>query len=264
MMRRKISLVLALLCSAAMFLGCQTKPAKPQVREDFRAISHHYDVQEYEQCLAEIRTALTANNTKGQRATLLMMKGMCQEEMGQQDLAKITYRLVKMEFDLTSFAETAQRRLNGKEGDQREHLELDCADLGWRRAAKRRNQKAVRSLFLPAGETPERYTAELILNSRDRPEFIKTVEDVADHSEVEFGLRGGKIKRHLLERSANENYLEAEVCDPQEGTSVLLVRFILTKDRMHSAKFALRKPTLTDGEREKFMVYLRKAKLVGN
>lgn len=263
-MRRKTSLVLALLCSAAMFLGCQTKPAKPQVREDFRSISHHYDVQEYEQCLAEIRTALTANNTKGQRATLLMMKGMCQEEMGQPDLAKMTYRLVKMEFDLTSFGETAQRRLNGKEGDQREHLEVDCADLAWRRAAKWCNQKAVRSLFLPAGETPERCTAELVVNSGDRPEFIKTVEDVADRAEVAFGLRGGKMKRHLLERSGNENYWEVEGWDPKDGTVVLLVRIILTKDRMHSAKFALKKAILTDGEREKYMACLRKAKLVGN
>jgi hypothetical protein len=263
-MRRKIPLALALLCSAAMFFGCQTKPAKPQVREDLRSISHHYDVQEYERCLAEIRTALKANNTKVQRAILLLMRGMCHEEMGQQNLAKLDYMSVKMEFNLTSFAETAQRRLNGEDGDQREHLEVDCGGLGWRHARKQCNQNGVRFLFLPAGETLERFTAMLSVQSEDRPESIKTVEDMMDRSEANSGLRGDKVKRHLIERSANENYWEAEVWNPQKGATVSLVRVILTKHRMHFATFALSKSTLTDGEREKYMACLRKAKLVGN
>ena len=145
-----------------------------------------------------------------------------------------------------------------------EHLEVDCGGLGWRHARKQCNQNGVRFLFLPAGETLERFTAMLSVQSEDRPESIKTVEDMMDRSEANSGLRGDKVKRHLIERSANENYWEAEVWNPQKGATVSRVRVILTKDRMHYAKFTLSKYTLTDGEREKYMACLRKAKLVGN
>ena len=258
------ALALAGICAALCFGGCATQQA-PKMREDFRSILHDYNTQAYDQCLAEISTALQTRLIKGQRAQLLMIRGKCQEEMGSESAAKATYTLVKTDFDRTSFAEAAQRRLNYKDGDQREHIELDLNGLGWRRALKQWNHKGFRCFFFPVGENPSHHTAKLMLSSIDRPEFVKTLDDAEGRAEAEFSLRGGTVKRLLLEQSASERYLQVEELTPdRKEPSVSLSRVILTEDRLHCAAFTLRKPALTAEEREKYLSYLKSAKLIGD
>lgn len=250
--------------SAALLLGGCATSKTPKLREDFRSILYYYNTQAYDQCLGEIEKALQTKILKGQRALLLMTRGMCQEEAGRELSAKATYTLVKTEFDLTSFAEVAQRRLEHKDGDQREHLELNLDDARWRRAAKQWDSKGVRQFFFPAGENQKQHTAKLLLLSGDRPENIHTLDDAEARAEAQYSLRGGKVKRHLIEQGANERYSEAEESSPERPeTSVSISRIILTDTRFHCAEFTIRKPALTNEERDKYLARLKSAKLVG-
>src|SRR5260370_13495174 len=134
-MKMKTVKILAFLLSVLFGGGCTTSQA-PHMREDFRAILRSYNIQAYDECLAQITRALNSRITKGERATLLMTKGICEEEKGWEGAATATYTSVKTDFDITSFAEAAHKRLERKDGDQREHLELVLSETQWRRSLK--------------------------------------------------------------------------------------------------------------------------------
>jgi hypothetical protein len=264
MMKATVFLSLTGVIAVFLLSGCATSQT-PKMREDFRSIFYHYNTQAYDQCMAEIGKALQTKLLKGQRVVLLMTRGMCQEEMGRDLAAKATYTLVKTEFDMTTFAEGAQRRLEHKDGDQREHLELSFNETRWRRAAKQWDAKKVREFYFPIGENEKQHTAKLLLLSGDRPENVHSLDDAEARAEAQFSLRGGKVKRHLIEQSLNERYSEAEESSPKHPeTSVCLSRIILTDTRFHCAAFTLRKPALAADERGKYLDLLKSAKLVGN
>jgi len=232
--------------------------------EPFRSILHHYNTQAYDACLAGIEKALQTKLVEGQRATLLMTKAMCEEELGREAAAKDTLALVKTQFEHTRFADAAQRRLDGKDGDQREHLELNLDDPRWRRALKQCNEKGVRQYFFPVGENPRQCTSKLLVFSMDRPDNMRTLEDAINRADAEFSLRGGTAKPKLLERTTNEEYWEVEESSPnQKWPSISLSRVILTDNRFHCVEFTLRKAALSRDEREKYLGQLKRATLAG-
>lgn len=261
----KAKAFLSITGAIAVFLlsGCVTSQT-PKMREDFRSIFYHYNIQAYDQCIVEIEKALQTQLLKGQRALLLMTRGMCQEEAGRELSAKATYILVKTEFPMTSFAEDAQRRLDHRDGDQREHLELNLDVTHWRRAVKQWDPKKIRQFYFPIGENEKQHTAKLLLLSGDRPENVRTLDDAVTRAEAQFSLSGGRVKSHLVEEGVNEKYLEAEESSSERtGISVSLSRVILTDTHFHCAKFTLRKPLLTPEEKAQYLAWLKSARLVG-
>jgi len=235
------------------------------MRDDLRPIIDHYNSQAYDQCLLEIDQALKKRMVKGKRAQLLMIKASCEEEMGRGDAARVTYTQITSEFARTSFADDAQRRLEGKDGNQREHLQMDVSVLGWQRGVMRWSAKSVLQSFYPVGEGPTRYTARLALQSMDRSEKLNSLADASARADAQYDLRGGTARRHLLERSANEEYWQIEVVTPRGKVNwVTLCRLTLTETRIHCAEFGFRKAGLTTNEKDTYLAYLKGAKLVGN
>lgn len=244
--------------------GCGT-PRTLAFRVDHRAILHRYHTQDYDRCMEEIDRALAEKISAPDRAWLLLHKAVCAEESGRAMEARFLYEQVAKEFALTRHGDTAQRRLAGTDGDQREHLELVLTDPVWRRAMKLWNDKQVARLFLPLGETPNRFTVRLSLGSSDRTENLNSLDDAAARAEAEFQLRGGTTQRHLIEQTGNEAYYESSVTSPDyTGPAVSLSRAILTEKRFHFAEFTVRKPALTPEEKERYLALLRQATLVGN
>jgi len=248
----------------ALFLSSCAVPQASRLRDTLRTVFYDYNTQAYDACLAEIEKALRSELVQEQRATLLMTKASCEEEMGLKTDAEATLLLVKNEFERTHFADAAQRRLDGKDGDQREHLELNLDDPLWRRAAKRWNEKAVSQYFFPVGENARQFTARLLVFSTDRPDSIKTMQDAISRADAEFSLRGGTFRPKWLEGSTNDGYWEFEETFPnQKEPVVALERIILTESRFHYAKFLLRKPVLKPEEREKYLAKLKRVTLAG-
>lgn len=245
-----------------LLVGCSTSNPTPDARD--RVIMEHYNTQKYEECLAEIDKALSARMVKGQRGMLLLVKGWCEEEMGRGEAARETYTVVQREFSQTKLGDDAQRRLEGKNGDQRERLELNPSALGWHRGLKQSNAQAVRQFFYPADEGPKRYRSKLTLVSMDRSESSSSLEEVWNRAEAEFGLGGGKANRRLLERKGNEEYWEIEQSASNGSRKgVILCRLILTQDRLHFAQFIFAKGKLTETEKATYFASLKNAQLVG-
>jgi len=256
-------LVLVEALAILFFAGCASPKTPAEARDEFHVILDYYNTQKYQECLAEIDKVLSGKTNKGQRGTLLLIKGSCEEEMGKEEAARATYTLVQKEFSQTKLGDDAQRRLERRNGDQREHLELNANALGWHRGLKQCNAESVRQFFYPAGEGLKRYKSKLTVVSTDRNERSSSLEQVWARAEAEFGLSGGKAYRRLLDRKGNEEYWEIEQSSSGgKRKTVLLCRLILTQDRFHFAQFMFSKARLTEVEKSNYLACLRSGQLV--
>lgn len=252
-----------LIVFAALFVnGCVTAPGKPKLREEVRLILQEYTIQSYDECLVQIDRVTKKKLNNFERATVLMAKGCCLEEKGAKVQADAIYNHVSVEFAQTSFADAAQRRLKRQDGDQKEHLELDFENEQWMRSRKNWSQTDVIVAFIPKGELSRPASAVVLLGSIDRLDKINSPKDVIQRMAAQTALGGGKLEFDPIELSPTEGIWAAHERNSKgRVTFVGISRVMITASRGHVVAYGLRKPALSQEDKEKCMARVMKAKI---
>ncbi len=255
-------LAFASLLAAVLLSGCATS-RNTVIREEFRSIDRKYQTQAYAECLAEIEKTLTAPLIPLRRGQLLMAKGLCLEEQGQGALADEIYRQIVAQYPMTPLADRAQKRLEHRDGDQKEHVELSFPGEGWRRAEKEMGPTWVECRFHPANEDPSRARVGVVLFSMDRTEKVGTIQEAIARLQATGALRERTVDVQRLEQTETEAILETHV-RARNGQlwSSGVTRVVLTAERFHALDYKCRGAMLSPPEKEEWIARLKKVKLV--
>ena len=257
--------LLLILCAAAslVLVGCST-PQKSTAREDFRSVSQKYQIQAYDECLKEITKLMKKRLAPGAKAQLNMAKGLCLEEKGDPAAADEIYRKVVADFPQSRFADGARRRLERRDGDQKERVEIVFNDEHWQRLRKHTSPAGVRVAYYRFGEDLQRSGAMLDVLSIDRPAEVKTLEDALARCESEFVLKGGRVETTLLERTENDAIWEFVLTANQRAPMAGLLRIVLTPQRMHGILGRPRTRTMSADAKREWVERLKRATVVGS
>lgn len=255
-----------LLCSAIaglVLVGCSTTQ-KSDRTDDFGSVSQKYQTQAYDECLAQIRKLGSKRLPPGTKAELSMAKGLCLEEKGNLAAADQVYRKVIADYPQTRFADWARRRLERRDGDQKEHLEITFDGEPWQRHRKNISPTAVRIAYHRSGEDFLHGGAILDFLSVDRPSDVTTLEDALVRCESEFVLKGGQVETSFLEGTENDAIWEFVLKSNRRAPMAGLLRIILTPQRIHGIMGGPRARRTSEAEKRGWAERLRRATVVGS
>lgn len=258
--------VLSYAIANLVLVGCGTsQKANPQddLKEAFRSIGQKYQTQAHDQCLVEIRKLMTKRLPPGAKAELTMVQGLCLEEKGDLAAADEVYRKVVADYPQTRFADRGRRRLERRDGDQKEHLEIPFEGERWQRHRKTTSPAGVRLGYHRLGEGNQGGAVIEIL-SVDRPAVVMTIEDALTRCESEFVLRGGHVDTVLLERTENDALWEVVLMGNRRAPTTGLLRIILTPQRMHGILGGSRTRWSSAEEKRDWADRLKRATVVGS
>ena len=255
-----------------LLTGCSTLSQRASRTASRESIFRAYQKQNYEDCLTQIEQLRTAKSSKNEKAELLLIEGMCREEMNQGPEADRLYRTILQLFPNSSSVAQAARRLTRSESDEREHFSITFAPGSWERIDKEWNDTNLRERYLSKEDSRE----SIIILARDIGFERISVGSALAQTRATLEFDAQQVKFKIIQEDKEDAFFEFTASNPGStdretingevnyGMKIRrssgVGRVLLTKSRMHVILYS-NTATLDAAQKTKWLENLKSARL---
>jgi hypothetical protein len=252
--------------------GCASAPGRSAQVDPQEPLFRLFQRRQYAECIQGIEANLTPKMSRHQKAELLLLEGMCREEMNQPGLADQVYRAVIQSYRKSDATTRASRRLKRLESDQREHFGIEFAPGDWQRLDKEWNESNFRERYLSKADSRE----TIIILAKDRSAEQLTIPEALSAIKAVFEMDAREVKLRVLKETSSDALFEFEVSNPgrvkrdsingevQIGMKIRrgqgIGRVLVTSDRMNVILYS-NAGTLSESGKARWTALLQNARL---
>jgi hypothetical protein len=186
------------------------------------------------------------------QAEVLIMRGICLEEIKNKPAAKACYQDIINKFPNTDFADVASLRLAGGAGDQRERAALSLGAEEWKVVGRVWTTNSFFSVYKPKDPGSFGRDSKLIIRSIDPSAGMLTGDELLARHQSDANLRGNQVE--VVARS--ESQMIIKTFSPKRQL-VLLEAICEGPQRIHVVSFVCKKNDYSPELEEKWIRCLK-------
>lgn len=208
--------------------------------------------EEFDKCLKQIDSLLAKDVTPLVQAEVLIMRGICLEEIKNKPAAKACYQDIINKFPNTDFADVASLRLAGAAGDQRERAALSFGAEEWKVVGRVWTTNSFFRMYTAKDPGWFGSDSKLMIKSIEPSAETRTADELLARHQSDANLRGNQVE--VVARS--ESQMIIKTFSPKRQL-VLLEAICEGPQRIHVVSFVCKKNNYSPELEEKWIRCLK-------
>lgn len=208
--------------------------------------------EEFDKCLEQIHSLLAKELTPLVQAEVLIMKGICLEELQNKQAAKACYQDIVNKFPNTRVADVASLRLAGAAGDQKERAVLSLGAEEWKVVGRVWTTNSFFRVYKPKDPGSFGRYSKLMIRSIDPSAGMLTGDELLARHQSDANLRGNQVE--VVARSESQMIIKTV---SRKRKVVLLEAICEGPQRFHFISFGCKQKNYSPELEEKWIRCLK-------